>query len=363
MIDYEASRRLNLLRFPPIVGILYIHAFNTTIPFADATLGRPETNALTDFIRVLISQGLARIAVPIFFLLAGYLFFVNFRWSIPAYFRKLRSRFRSLCVPFLFWNSLMLSMVALSQTMPEIGPYFPEGPSLVTKYTLFQYIDAMLGLTRYPIAYHMWFIRDLMFLVLLVPVIVIVLRFAALPFLFVVFLCWVRGVWPVLAPGAVGVLFFCGGAFCAIKGKSLFAWDRFGPLALLLSLPILLADTLCYSTWINIYLHRTGLIVEVIAILYATRVVARHAGLSNWIVKLGDTSFFVYAAHEPLLGILRTLAYRYVPLDWPYTILLLYLTIPALVVVVMVWLYRSLAASCPRALNLITGGRVAGLVR
>ncbi|MBA3014212.1 MAG: acyltransferase [Proteobacteria bacterium] len=357
MIDHDSSRRIKLLRFPPIIGILYIHAYNTTIAFAGVTLGRSDTNAVTNFIRVLISQCLARIAVPIFFLLAGYLFFTYFKWSRQVYLHKLRTRFRSLFIPFFLWNLVVLTIVVLSQTLPAVQPYFPEGAPLAATHNAFSYLDAMLGLTRYPIAYHMWFIRDLIFLALLAPVIVVVLRFAALPFFGVMYLCWVTESWPVIAPGAVGVLFFSGGAFLGIKGKSLFALDRFGPLALFASLPIMVADTIWNSAWFNIYLHRTGLIIEVVATLYATKLVARHEGLSNFIITLGGTSFFVYAAHEPLLGIVRTLAYQYVPLTGPYTMLLLYLVIPLMVVVALVLLHRGLATICPQALNLITGGR------
>ena len=80
MIDETSSLRLKLLRFPPIIGVVYIHAYFTAITFSHGTIGTEDLNPATDFIRVLVSQGLARIAVPLFFLMAGYLFFANFRW-------------------------------------------------------------------------------------------------------------------------------------------------------------------------------------------------------------------------------------------------------------------------------------------
>ncbi|OQX08466.1 MAG: hypothetical protein BWK76_23570 [Desulfobulbaceae bacterium A2] len=357
MLDQDASLRLKMLRFPPIIGVIYIHAYGKTIDFAGSTIGSSTTNVLTDFVRVLISECLARTAVPIFFLLAGYLFFINFQLSQQGYWDKLRSRGRSLLLPFFFWNALVMVIVLLAQVLPPFTPYFPEGRALVEKHGVFQLLDALLGLTRYPIAYHFWFVRDLMLLVLLAPLLAVILRVAALPFFFVVYLGWVSGSWPLNVPAAVGVFFFSAGAFCAIKGHSLFVLDRFGPHALLLSLPILLADVVWNSAWFNSYLHRSGMIVGVVAILYATRLAARHQGLQNMLVALGGTSFFVYAAHEPLLGLVRTLAYQYVPLDGPYTLLALYLLIPLLVVAALVVCHRLLTLCCPRALGLITGGR------
>ncbi|MDD5759948.1 MAG: acyltransferase [Desulfobulbaceae bacterium] len=357
MIGQDSSRRLNLLRFPAIIGILYIHAFGTTISFTNTTLGRADNDALTDGLRILISQCLARIAVPLFFLLSGYLFFANFRWSPQGYLRKIYRRAQSLLIPYLFWNSLMLIMTLLSQTIPVIGPYFPEGALMLGKYSPYEYTNALLGLSRYPIAYHMWFIRDLICLVLLVPILVVVLRFAALPFFLLVYYCWVRESWPVLTPGAVGVLFFSAGAFCATKKKSLFCLDRFGPAALLASLPIIMADVIYYSAWFHRYLHRTGLIIEVIAVLYITKIVARQDRLSENITALGGASFFVYAAHEPLLGLLRTLTYQYLPLNGPYTILLLYLITPMIVVFTLLLAHKILSKTCPYPLSIITGGR------
>jgi surface polysaccharide O-acyltransferase-like enzyme len=357
MIDPESSLRLKLLRFPPIVGVIYIHAYGTTIPYANGTLGRADTNGLTDFIRTLISQGLARIAVPLFFLMAGYLFFANFRWSEQTFKKKVLGRTRSLLIPFLIWNSIVLAIVALAQAIPATQPYFSGAGSLIADYSLFQYVNALLGLKGYPIAYHFWFIRDLILLVLLAPVIAVILRFAFLPFFLALYIFWVADLWPIMAPGVVGLFFFSIGAFCAIKGKSLFVLDRFGALALLAFIPILLVDTLWHDAWYNVFFHRTGLMVGVVAALYSTRLLAKHTGVTNALVRLGGASFFVYAAHEPFLRIMRMLSYRFLPLDGPYMILLIYLLLPLLIIAVLLGCHRGLSSLCPRLLSVITGGR------
>lgn|GEM_PF-438076 len=373
MLDKESSLRLKLLRFPPIIGVLYIHAYGMTINYAGGTLGNADINGLTEFIRTLISQGLARTAVPLFFLMSGYLFFANFQWSQQTYGKKILTRFRTLLVPYLFWNILAFGILALGQAIPIIRPYFTGASTPIADYIgWYDYLNALFGLKGYPIAYHFWFIRDLLLLVLLAPVIAVILRYAPLPFFIGVFLCWVCDVWPVpppavmawgwgvvpvFLPAAMSVFFFAAGAFCGIKGKSLFALDTYGTAALIAYVPIVLVDAIWYTAWFNVYLHRTGLLVGVAAALYSTRLIARHELLSNWIVALGGTSFFVYAAHEPLLGLVRTFAYKFIPLDGAYTMLLLYLTLPVLVIVVLVLCHRMLTLLCPRALSLVTGGR------
>jgi hypothetical protein len=158
-------------------------------------------------------------------------------------------------------------------------------------------------------------------------------------------------------PAAVGVLFFSAGALCGIKGENLFAFDRFAPLIYCLYVPMLVADVIWYEAWFNVYLHRTGLIIGVLAALCMTKPILRSRWLCDTLVTLGGASFFVYAAHEPLLGIVRMLAFHFIPLDGAYTMLALYLAIPVLVMLLLVGCYCLLNRLWPGPLSLITGGR------
>ena len=117
MIDNESSLRLKLLRFPPIIGVIYIHAYGTVIHYSGGSLGTADLNSLTNVIRILLSEGIARTAVPLFFLMSGYLFFATFHWSQQTYLNKILSRLRSLLIPFLFWNLAALAFIALAQAI------------------------------------------------------------------------------------------------------------------------------------------------------------------------------------------------------------------------------------------------------
>ena len=61
-----------------------------------------------------------------------------------------------------------------------------------------------------------------------------------------------------------------------------------------------------------------------------------------------DASFFVYAAHEPLLGIVRTVAFQVVPFDRPYAMLLTYLLLPLALIALLVVVHRLLAGLMPK---------------
>lgn len=356
-LDFESSVRLRLLNFPLIIGVVYIHAYGTTISFAGRTLGTEQLDSLTDFIRILISQGIARLSVPLFFLISGYLFLSGTRWSMQVYGRKLAARARTLLVPFLFWTVLGVAIRCLGQSIPAAKDYFVGSGPLVADYSPFTLVNAVLGLTSMPEAYHFWFIRDLMVLMVLSPLLIFILERFALPFLAAVFLAWIMVGWPLAVPDAVGVLFFSAGCYLAMREISIFALDRYGWLFFFLYIPVLIADVIWYDKPFNMCLHRCGIVLGIVVVLSATKPILGYERLKSGIVWLSGASFFVYAAHEPLLGILRTVAFQVVPFDRPYAMLLTYLLLPLALIAFLVALHSLFTVYAARLLAIITGGR------
>lgn len=66
-------RVFNFLRFPLILGVLFIHNYGNIILNSYEEIS--GLAYLSELLKVLISQVLARLSVPIFFLMSGYLFF------------------------------------------------------------------------------------------------------------------------------------------------------------------------------------------------------------------------------------------------------------------------------------------------
>ena len=86
----ESSQRLNILRFPLIIGVVFLHARAKEMATANASTA-PLADINT-FIQVFISRGLATTAVPLFFIMSGYFFFLNGKWGKQVYLDKLKSR-------------------------------------------------------------------------------------------------------------------------------------------------------------------------------------------------------------------------------------------------------------------------------
>jgi len=60
-LDINSSERLQLLRFPLIVGIVFIHAYSTTVGLSVGEIGVAQTSLSSDLVRNFISQGIAGI--------------------------------------------------------------------------------------------------------------------------------------------------------------------------------------------------------------------------------------------------------------------------------------------------------------
>lgn len=357
MLDRESSLRLNLLRFPLIVGVVFIHAYSTTVGLAGGEIGVSQPNFFADFVRNFISQGIARVAVPLFFLMSGYLFFAGFEWSKKNYVAKLKSRIKTLLIPFLFWNIATLLVIALAQVIPATKIFFSGNNQLITTSSVFDYFNAIIGFTRYPVAYQFWFIRDLIILVLLTPLINVVIRFVPLPFLSLILFYWLMGGWPASAPSSEALLFFSAGAYLGSAKKSLFCFDKFGLVVVGLYLTVVVVDTISINQLFNPYLHKFGVVLGVFGALFSTKLVAQNDKLKLLFVRLSGVSFFVYAVHEPLLTIVRKIFYKILLPESSFTILFLYFLVPTITITFAVATYRGLARVAPRFISIVTGGR------
>lgn len=170
--------------------VIFIHSggFGEYQSHSFGTDGLADIN-LYDLLRMLISRILCQVAVPLFFIISGYLFYVRFdrnQWNWKLWKGKLKSRFYTLFIPYLSWNILrflydeglsiiqsfrhgesLISgvIVALNKVSPKI--FFNIG------LTDTGYINWSNEMTMMYVPEHVpfWYVRDLIFMVVLSPLI------------------------------------------------------------------------------------------------------------------------------------------------------------------------------------------------
>jgi peptidoglycan/LPS O-acetylase OafA/YrhL len=100
-ITPELSKKIKFLRLPLIIGIVAYHSPTMSVGYADA------------FFQNFMANAWGGSCVHFFFILSGFLFFQNFNLSLNSYLEKLKSRFRTLLVPYLFWNLVVLAIAII----------------------------------------------------------------------------------------------------------------------------------------------------------------------------------------------------------------------------------------------------------
>jgi surface polysaccharide O-acyltransferase-like enzyme len=320
-------------------------------------VGIENSSGLSDFIRNLISESAARTAVPLFFLMSGYFLFLGFSWSIEDYKNKIKAHIKTLLIPFLFWNILTLSLFALGQYIPATQVYFTWEKTQIFTFGAYEYVNAIIGIDRFPVSYQFWFIRDLMVLVFLMPVIYLIIKIIPKIFFAGIFLLWFFNLWPVYIPSVEAFAFFYAGTYFAYSNTSLFALDRFGSAILSSYSVILLIDVFSKGYDFNNYIHNIGLLFGVASALYISKALVGINIVKNTLLWTAGCSFFVFAVHEPLLKIARKIIYKVISPSSDTIVLFLYFAIPILVIGLSILLYIIIKAISPRLLSIISGGR------
>lgn len=168
------SRTISLLRFPLAFMVVWMHVSFTVNTNGIQKLAIFEHSGYAYF-RTCSIECLASISVPLFFFISGFLFFYKTEWSKEAYFSKLRKRIKSLLVPYLFWIAVLLAFTALYQQL-----FLPESFDglRIADYSISDWLTSF-GIQApgseskisCPFNGPLWFIRDLIVITIISPVI------------------------------------------------------------------------------------------------------------------------------------------------------------------------------------------------
>ena len=94
------SNKLKILSLIAMVLVVFIHSYIET------TTNNTLMSEDRAFLQYFISQGVARVAVPIFFTISGYLYFLSYQNTTNDYIIKTKKRLKTLVLPYLLMSFL-----------------------------------------------------------------------------------------------------------------------------------------------------------------------------------------------------------------------------------------------------------------
>jgi len=353
-LPHADSQRIQWLRFPLMVAVVWIHMGNDRIGLPDPAGGL----ALWEhWLRKAVSEGLAATAVPLFFLVSGYLFFWGEPLTSVSYGSKLRRRIQTLLIPFLIWNGGLALAIALAAQIPSLHGLVEKPAYAFVHGGALDWAKAIFGFPHAPVVYPFWFLRDLMLVALLAPLWQVLARRAAWLGLGILGVPWFLHAWPLPIPGGVACLFFFVGGCVALRGGSLFAWDRWTPLLGTVYLVLLVLETTGLTGRAYPSVHQVGIGLGVLTVLGVSRWPQGHARVAVRLERWAGSAFFLFAIHEPLLSLLRQAGDKaWGPLA-PLADFAWFLVLPTGVVCFALGLHGLLVRVAPRVARIVTGDR------
>ena len=181
------SKTISFIRFPLIVLIVYIHNQGMGTPLGEVSISWANFSDIDAYnlLRLVITEVIARAAVPAFFILSGYLFFFGkTSFSRETWLKALKKRFWTLFVPFVLWNIIAACLARIANTSINLNvvSIFLNNcnPSGWTDFFGKQHNF------YFPLNVPLWYIRDLIILCIVSPLIFCSIKYV--PKVFGVFL-------------------------------------------------------------------------------------------------------------------------------------------------------------------------------
>ena len=384
MITKEDSFIIKALRFPCAFLVVMIHSFKCGGNIQE-TISPIYSNGFYDFIRILFSQGISRVAVPLFFLISGYLFFSKLedRWSWSIYKEKIKSRGKSLLVPYLLWGLIALfaytcvfggkSFINGELSFDNYFKFLSDRGGVLTFWNNARYgfnedsTRNILGWVMYssaePLNYPLWFIRDLIVVTLFSPLVYFLVKKFGQVFTFVLFLLYVCNIWIPYEGFSIDSWFFFsfGGSLRLSQKSVLFTFHNNRYVYYIVSLFLLFVSVGLYgkSSFYG-YTIKLFTVFGLVSIYCLCFVGLQKVKFKNSCIfkKLEESSFFLYAMHSIFIvelysDILNLILGR----SNQFSQLLIYLLTPFLTSITIVGIYAILKKHLPRLTSVLTGGR------
>lgn len=349
------SDKLRILSFISIVLVIYIHTYYS----------EGASMSGLNIIETFLGKGVCLVAVPLFFVISGYLFYLHCSNGIHSIWPKMLKRVRTLLVPYLIMNTLAILFYVILNLLVDNIPFLGSVVNFRILNDIHQESWYQILINFYwlnPVAFQLWFIRDLIVVIVFTPVIYLILRQA------------VRNVYGIVGFLILEILliylssyihyfsaafWFIAGGFIAMHPsvkpsyKTQTSWKVL--ILILIALAIIIWNTITQHyifKWIIPFLGICALWFGFdILCQKRTNILSSNKKLNF----LCAYPFFVYLIHEPLLNILKKFPLLFSKSE--LCLIVAYIVIPPIFYICGALIGKRLKHITPRLYNIFTGGR------
>lgn len=365
--DRQISQTINLARITLIVGLVFLHyqAYpnSTSSPFDGLDVAH---HPVATFINSLVLFFFFS-AVPLLSMISGWLFFsFQDENAGPSLRRRMRRRISSLYLPLVSWNALFFGMLLVWFSQQPDHPIFEAINIDFGSAGWLDYLNAVFAVTERPIGFQFWFIRDLFVTVLVSPLLWLALRHAPYFGMAMLGAVWLMGSGMFIFFRPDVVFFFYLGGFLRMYRVPLDIGLR--PTVVLFALYVGLIALRALAPMFLDFSHPRPELLTL-----ATRLTRLVGVLACWgvllqlsptrlgaaLARYGGLTFFLYAAHFPLLAGVKILLWHWVPAETDGWMIAHYVSSVTVTVAIALSGALLLARVVPNWFSLMNGGRLA----
>lgn len=293
-IDADVSRRIDALRIILIALIVIGHGQRVLAVMV------PELSPGMLFVADLFNNNVTHAAIPLFFMISGYLFLRRFDLSMDAYLGMCRKKLLTLLIPYLIFNLIWVLWLFFVGSIEMFGSKsFLLQEGILTK---------VLGIGTVPLNYPLWFLRDLLIVFLVSPVLLVYYKESPLVGCLTFF-----GLWAVVGSQTSYSLFgnmfafYLGGLISRydLNIRDSGALDKYVFPGFALTTAVIMHHAqLGMEQGLYMFLFKCNMIFGVVFFWC----LSRYGFVKNSrILHVGATySFFIYLTHEPTLSWLQS---------------------------------------------------------
>lgn len=295
-VNANISSRINLMRIVLISGIVFVH-----VPYDPATSPYVGTYGGIDWLRIFLGDSLFRVGVPCLSAISGYLLFRrgldNFDYG-----RTLKTKARTVLLPFLLWNLAFLALVFVAQSKDISSGYLPKIAGASPR----EWLSFAFALEDLPINLPLYFLRDLLLCIVLSPALAWLIKRYPAQTLAVLF---AYAVLPV--PNGIflkkSILFgFSAGIYMSLHRIDVRSFDRFSwPITIAFLSAAVLLSILLYQFGPNfpVWLEMLRSLIAISGIVgsWAVSALLVRTNIGAQLSRGSGLSFWIFCTHFPLL--------------------------------------------------------------
>ncbi|MBQ7203723.1 MAG: acyltransferase [Eubacterium sp.] len=323
----------------------------------------------SSYIQLFIIEGICRIAVPLFMMISGYLFYLSFDGSWKSYGNKLKRRFFSLVIPYLFWSSLTFLAFFFAQKFLGMGEFFTTRNNDSIN-VLFLLKNIVLDSYDSPL----WFCRYLIVFAILSIVLYWPLKKCPIiVFVLLLYLWLFNGKFFSFIPPGLrfdSIFFYFFGAIIALHK------DYYKRVEEKINKPTIIVAGVIYFLLLSIrtlffcYQDPNYLLIgdENIILDISTKILIPLGMFAFWysydyifknkneLLKLSGYSFLIFAAHHPIVNVIKKVAFRFIDYNYLSSILV-YLLSAIITIIIIILVGVIIKRFVPILWKISTGNR------